>query len=346
MLGLPPGADPRPGTERGDPPMNRPVTSRRPATALRLGLALLAVMMVASACAPASDGMAQPQQAAAPQNATGDDAPGDAAADDAEADDAEADDAAADDAEADDAAADQPATAGAPEAPANDPAPENPTRGDAPSGDELAPNGPRGMWEGNTFTDEYGRQTTLNADEMAQYRRSNYQRLAHGSEPMVPDYCIFDYARKYAETKPGGHHPELVAIYPYNGSGRASGTNWVQENYGMGSGSARAGWTPQQWAVSRVDEGWMQSGRPTIVENGQIVQEGSGHAENITNPGHRFYGMGVWVNDSRSTMIAIQQFATHWANTPGCPQPPEDPHPNADLVAAINGNGRMVNDSP
>ncbi len=45
-----------------------------------------------------------------------------------------------------------------------------------------------------------------------------------------------------------------------------------------------------------------------------------------------------------NSVKGVTLFSRHPANTPGCSQPPADPHPHSDLVAAIAGLGQLPRD--
>jgi uncharacterized protein YkwD len=188
-----------------------------------------------------------------------------------------------------------------------------------------------------TVTDAEGRTVELTAVEAAVLDHMNRERTSRGHVPLQPDRCLMEFGRAYAATDPSGHNPVLTETYPVGSTGFASGTNWVQENFGLTAGSSLDGNDPEAVATARVENGWMTSGRP--YENGRA---GTAHAGNITNPVHLHTGIGLVT--TANSVKGVTLFSRHPANTPGCSQPPADPHPHSDLVAAIAGQGQLPRD--
>lgn len=123
-------------------------------------------------------------------------------------------------------------------------------------------------------------------------RRLQNQRDGRRRPVLYPDYCLQELAQGYASSKPRGHNPLLMRMYPIGSNGSGTGSNWINENYGM-----HGGYTSNAMAaVDRLVHGWFTSGTLT-----------TGHYGNMMNRIWTQGGMGVVIRGSSA--LGIQNFS-------------------------------------
>ena len=183
--------------------------------------------------------------------------------------------------------------------------------------------------EGCTIKDPQGRTVVLNAQQNRMLFRVNEMRRAQNAKDglkrpvLFPDFCIAELSQGYADTKPHGHNPLLMAMYPFtsgsSGSGSGSGSSWINENYGTHSGYT----SDPMAAVDQLIYGWFTSGTLT-----------SGHYGNMMNPKWTQGGFGTKIQGASA--LGIQNFSHRpamftYPDGKACSQPPNPLNPDSSV---------------
>jgi uncharacterized protein YkwD len=168
--------------------------------------------------------------------------------------------------------------------------------------------------------DKQGRQVVLTAAQNRMlYRVNEMRRLQNardrGGRPVLQaDFCLMELAQDFARSNPGGHNPLLMKMYPIGRTGAGTGSNWINENYGMHGGYT----SDPMAAVDRLVYGWFTSGSLT-----------TGHYGNMMDRTWTRAGMGVVVKGSSA--LGIQNFSHNpamysYPKGKSCSQPPKPRH--------------------
>ncbi len=178
--------------------------------------------------------------------------------------------------------------------------------------------------QGCSYTDSMGRTVNLSAEENRMLYRVNEMRSVQdakdhqGRKQLLPDFCLYQFARKYIATRPSGHSPMTLKMYPF-GNGSGSGSSWIGENYGSNGGQSN-----DKFALVDIRVyGWFTSGTLT-----------TGHYGNIMNPQWTSTGMGIL--SGSGSIVSTQNFAANWAmwtdvDGSKCSTPPTPLSKNATL---------------
>ncbi len=168
--------------------------------------------------------------------------------------------------------------------------------------------------------DKQGRQVVLTAAQNRMlYRVNEMRRLQNARDKrarpvLQADFCLMELAQDFASSNPGGHNPLLMKMYPIGRSGAGTGSNWINENFGMHGGYT----SDPMAAVDRLVYGWFTSGSLT-----------TGHYGNMMDRTWTRAGMGVVVKGSSA--LGIQNFSHSpamykYPSGKGCSKPPSPKH--------------------